>query len=371
MRVKTKQPIQKLVLVLGFLLLILLVPCRAQVTASYNNTACQKNYKNPVFEPDLADPTVVKASDGYFYAYGTENRWSSGVHRVIPIARSKDLINWVYVGDAFAKKPNWKQAGGIWAPCIVYRNNTYYLYYSFSTWGDSNPGIGLATSSCPTGPFTDQGKVFDSESVGVTNSIDPFFITVGEGRGQRRYLFWGSFRGIYGIEVADDMKTLIGEKFQIAGNAFEAVCIYPKNGKFYFFGSNGSCCEGKDSKYRVSVAVAGDIKGPYKRKDGVSILNDGTEGSLFLKGDANTGWVGPGHNGEIFTDESGRDFILYHAIDYSNPLLPNGATRRPLMLDQVHWDKDGWPYIENTTPGFSYKAAPHITTYTAEDKSHK
>ena len=35
-------------------------------------------YQNPTFEPDLADPTWIRSSDGWVYAYGTENAWEIG-----------------------------------------------------------------------------------------------------------------------------------------------------------------------------------------------------------------------------------------------------------------------------------------------------
>ncbi len=319
-------------------------------------------YQNPLFEPDLADPTAIRANDGWFYAYGTENTWSPGINRLIPIVRSKNMVKWEYVADAFITKPTWKSSGGgLWAPCIVFRNGKYYLYYSMSNWGDSNPGIGVGSADYPYGPFTDLGKVFDSSSIGVANSIDPFFMETGVGRNLKRYLFWGSFQGIYGIEMADDMKTTVGQKFKIAGNAFEAAYIYPKDGKFYFFGSVGSCCEGKDSKYHVTVAVADNIKGPYKTKTGAEVINNGQEGTPFLYGDQQSGWVGPGHNGEIFTDNDGREFIIYHAIAYSNPLLPNGATRRPLMMDEIFWN-DGWPSIPGGFPSSTQKRTPNFKT---------
>jgi arabinan endo-1,5-alpha-L-arabinosidase len=40
--------------------------------------------------------------------------------------------------------------------------------------------------------------------IGVQNSIDPFYI---EDDG-KKYLFWGSFRGIYAIELNDDGLSL-------------------------------------------------------------------------------------------------------------------------------------------------------------------
>lgn len=318
-------------------------------------------YKNPLFEPDLADPSFIKAADGWFYAYGTENTWSPGVHRITPIVRSKNLVDWEFVGDAFQMKPAWKSSGYIWAPQIIYHsgNAMYYLYYSFSAWGDPNPGIGLARSKYPYGPFEDLGKVLDTQSSGVKNSIDPFYISTGKGRHQKHYLFWGSFEGIWGVEMTNMKTPQLSEKFKIAGNAFEASYIYEYDGKYYLFLSSSSCCEGANTKYRISVAAADNIKGPYKTKDGRSILPDKVEGTPFLWGNKQKGWIGPGHNGEIIRDDNNRYFMLYHAVDLRNPLLPNGATRRPLMMDELIW-KDGWPSIAEGNPSNTLRIAPYF-----------
>src|SRR5690606_31048746 len=104
-------------------------------------------YRNPVFEPILADPTVVRdPRTGLFYAYGTEDNWGDGVgNRVVPIVSSENLTSWTLVGQAFSTKPNWKNSGNIWAPDVVYMDGKFVMYYSYSTWGDANPGVGVAT----------------------------------------------------------------------------------------------------------------------------------------------------------------------------------------------------------------------------------
>src|SRR3546814_407986 len=183
-----------------------------------NNGDSTLTFQNPVFNKDFPDPNLVKAPDGYFYAYSTQaNHGNGGL--VIPILRSKDLVNWEGMGAALEKKPDWKAKGGIWAPDAVYYKGLYRLYYSYSTWGDPNPGIGLAVSEKPEGPFRDLGKVFLSKEIGVENSIDAFFI---EDEGTP-YLFWGSFHGIYGVELNADGTRVRGEKFRIAGDAYEAT----------------------------------------------------------------------------------------------------------------------------------------------------
>ncbi|TMW71871.1 family 43 glycosylhydrolase [Alteribacter natronophilus] len=310
------------------------------------------DYQNPVFEPVIADPSVIRGEDGYFYAYGTEDNWGDGMgSRIVPIVRSDNLTDWEYVGEAFQSKPDWKDDGGIWAPDIVQFNDQYYLFYSQSTWGDPNPAIGVAVADDPAGPFDDQGKLFDSEEIGVPNSIDPQLFIKEDGT---PYLFWGSWYGIWGIEISDDGFDYVGEKFQIAGTDFEAPYIIERDNYFYFFGSKGSCCEGQFSEYRVAVGRAEAFDGPYLDQDG-NDLNE-SSGTVILSG--GEGFAGPGHNA-VVTDDAGQDWMLYHAIDRDNPWIGSGVTRRPLMLDRIIWE-DGWPVIEDGVPGEGPLEGPAI-----------
>ena len=100
-----------------------------------------------------------------------------------------------------------------------------------------------ATADSPQGPFTAHGKMFRSNEIGVQNSIDPSFLQY-EGR---NYLVWGSFRGIYVIELtADGLSIMPGaKKKRIAGTAFEAVYIHKPGDYYYMFASIGSCCQGE------------------------------------------------------------------------------------------------------------------------------
>src|SRR5690606_24592500 len=141
-----------------------------------NPKPIESRYINPVFAPILADPTVIRGADGLFYAYGTEDNWGDGKgNRIVPILQSHNLVNWTVVGNAFTSKPSWKSSGGIWAVDVVRVGNVYHMYYSYSTWDDPNPGIGLAVSNTPIGPFTDRGKLFLSSEVDVPNTIDPYY----------------------------------------------------------------------------------------------------------------------------------------------------------------------------------------------------
>ena len=88
-------------------------------------------YTNPVIDRSAPDPTVVRADDGTFYLYSTEDV------RNLPIYSSKNLINWTLEGTAFtdSSRPQWLPEGSIWAPCINRIGSQYVLYYSKSVWG--------------------------------------------------------------------------------------------------------------------------------------------------------------------------------------------------------------------------------------------
>ena len=303
----------------------------------------QEQYNNPVINESLPDPTVIKADDGYFYLYATENI------RNVPIYRSENLVDWRRVGTAFTDRtrPQMVPRGNIWAPDINLINGKYVMYYSKSTWGGEwECGIGVATADRPSGPFTDVGKLFISSEIGVQNSIDPFYIEEDDGS---KYLFWGSFRGIYGIQLSEDGLSIKpgAQKVQIAGTLTEGTYIYKHDGYYYLFGSAGTCCEGLNSTYRVMVARSENLMGPYVNKSGRPAL----ENNFMLVMQKSNKVVGPGHNSEIVQDDAGQYWMLYHGFDAADP---DGG--RKVYLDQILWDKDGWPIVRNRVPSITANA---------------
>lgn len=308
--------------------------------AGNEQIARKKTYRNPVVDYSLPDPSIMKAKDGYFYLYATEDI------RNLPIHRSKNLVDWEEVGTAFTQdtRPTFEKKGGLWAPDINYINGQYVLYYSMSVWGGEwTCGVGVATASKPEGPFADQGMLFRSNTIQVQNSIDQFYM---EDRG-KKYLFWGSFRGIYGIELADDGLSVKegAVKKQVAGTAYEGVYIH-KHGKYYYlFASTGSCCEGLKSTYKTVVGRSENLFGPYVNKTGEPMMENHHE--VIIHG--NESFAGTGHNSEIVQDKKKKDWILYHAVSKANP------TGRVLMLDQVSWIR-GWPEIATFSPSLEAEA---------------
>lgn len=313
----------------------------------------QGTFVNPVIEPVAADPSVVRDGDGDWYLFATQDRWDDGVEHYLPIFRSADLVDWAFVGDAFAFPPRWKSQGFLWAPDVHEHAGTWWMYYSYSTWGDVDPCIGLATAPHPAGPWTDSGEpVLCSSDVGVRNSIDPFVWVADDGA---RTLFWGSFNGIYAAPLAADGRSLTGEPVRVADERFEAAYVVRRDGRYYLFLSSGSCCEGVASTYLTWVGRSERLLGPYVDDLGRDLRYGGGNVVLFRNDD----WVGPGHNA-VATDDVGADWIVYHAIDPERPTLRSGATRRPTLIDPIEW-VDGWPQVNGGDgPSANERSAPSV-----------
>ena len=300
-----------------------------------------RGYTNPVIAKSTPDPTVIKAQDGSFYLYATEDI------RNAPIYKSDDLVNWTFQGTVFTNstRPTFEPNGGIWAPDINYIDGQYVMYYSMSVWGgEQTCGIGVATARNPFNNFRDRGKLFRSNEIGVQNSIDPCYI---EDDG-KHYLFWGSFRGIYCVELTSDGLGLKNPdnpgKIQVAGTAFEATYVHKRGDYYYLFASIGSCCEGLNSTYRLVVGRSQSILGPYVNKAGNSMMSNNYTPVV----NNSTRFKGTGHCSEIVQDDRGNDWILYHGWDAENE--KNGRT---VLLSQVKWDSNDWPYVDGGVPAIN------------------
>ncbi|MDR1517699.1 MAG: family 43 glycosylhydrolase [Dysgonamonadaceae bacterium] len=331
-----------------------------KITVSANNIETEvpvsivPSYKNPVLAKSLPDPSVIRAANGYFYLYATEDI------RNMPIHKSKDLVNWEYVGTCFteATRPKWEPGAGIWAADINYINGKYVLYYAYSVWGGEwTCGIGVATSVKPEGPFvhagpyvgtSNEGMLFRSNGIGIQNSIDPCYVE----DGNKSYLVWGSHQGIYCVELTADglavksgaIPVLIAGKPN--GEGFEGSQIHKRGNYYYLFASWGTCCNGANSTYKTVVGRATSLFGPYFTKSGGSMSNN--QYDVVIQG--NSTFVGVGHSSRLVTDDEGSEYVLYHGYRKSDP----GAGRL-LFLDKIVWNND-FPTVAYNTPSTQAKA---------------
>jgi arabinan endo-1,5-alpha-L-arabinosidase len=266
--------------------------------------------------------------------------------------RSYDLVHWTYIGDAFQQTPTWvgNATGQFWAPAVKFLNGKYYLYFVAPNTPGGGAAIGVATSTSPAGPWTDSGKpVVAPEAAfccpGSKRAvIDPDVIADDNGQ---LYISYGSFFG--GISVrklsSDGLtsdpasETLIG-----IDNFGEGANFWKHDGWYYLFFSTSSCCDGPLSGYNVLVGRAKSPMGPFVDRNGVPLTNFAPGGTFAMAANGNR-WVGPGGN-VIFQDDSGQDYMLYHAVDQQAPYFDGfpGTTRRPALMDPVDWI-DGWPVV--------------------------
>ncbi len=292
-------------------------------------------YYNPVARYRIGDPTIIRAEDGNFYL--SCSGWT-------PIFKSSDLVDWQFLCPAFTESgcPSFVEGANVWAPDISYINGKYVIHYCMSLWGGiQSCGVGVAVSDKVEGPYTDLGKLFISSEIGAQNSIDQFFFEDDDGS---KWLFWGSYRGIYVIQLSDDGLSLRegAVKQRVSGYLTEGTCIYKRDGYYYMIGSTGTCCVGVKSTYHLMVARSKNLLGPYVDKDGLPALTDHM--SMLLHG--NDVVKGTGHCSEVFEDDAGQTWLMYHGYEADKPEVKS----RVLYMDQILWDSEGWPYIVGDEP---------------------
>ena len=79
-----------------------------------------RTYVNPVIGTEFADPAVLHAPDGWFYAYATQGSRAAGTLN-IQAARSMDLVRWQPLGDTLPEKPRWSRTKQkFWAPHVLH-----------------------------------------------------------------------------------------------------------------------------------------------------------------------------------------------------------------------------------------------------------
>ena len=331
-------------------------PVRAQV----------QHYVNPVFDTDFPDPTVIRAADGWYYAYATQTIVAGQMHN-IQAARSRDLVRWERLPDALPVKPSWaNQTQKFWAPHVSQAGSTYYMYYS----ADPNTLTGLclavATARAPAGPFTDVGRPLRCGESFV--NIDP--MAFDDPITGKRLLYWGSgFQPIRVQELAPDrvsfargsrpVELVAPIKDEDPANyqrLIEGAWVVYRNGFYYLFYSGDNCC-GERAHYAVQVARSRRATGPFQ----TLAQTTGRKSSTILE--RNARWLAPGHN-SVVRDTAGQDWMFYHAIDEQNRYLPKDASiggdrdvRRVMLMDRIMY-RGGWPRIAGDTPATALRPAP-------------
>ncbi|MCG5218520.1 family 43 glycosylhydrolase [Streptosporangium sp. KLBMP 9127] len=332
-----------------------IVLCLLTATGAY---AADDGYTNPIskgFADTFADPVILRGQDGLWYAYGTSDplREGTGEFHRIPIAKSADLADWTYVGDALTPDalPSYAAQGSMfWAPDVRYLDGEYVMYFTVTDTTTSakkgDYGIGAATAPTPAGPWTPSDRlVVEPRAAGDSfwNTIDPAQLTDVDGK---KYLYFGGyFGGLWVTELSADGLRATGEPTRVAiDNKFEGSHVIRRDGYYYLFASSANCCAGPTTGYAVFAGRSTSPRGPFTDADGLRLDVSRAGGTPVIAPNGNK-WIGTGHNG-LLTDLSGQDWLVYHAIDRADPFLdePYGVNERPMLIDRLDWI-DGWPTV--------------------------
>lgn len=279
-------------------------------------------YTNPILHADYSDPDVIRVGEDYYMTSSSFNCVPG-----LPILHSKDLVNWEIINYALPKlipeevfnRP--QHGNGVWAPCIRYQNDEFYIYYP-----DPDFGIYMVKTKDPRGIWSH--PVLVKEGKGL---IDPSPLWDSDGKVYLIYAFAGSRAGIKSLLVictmnSDGSKANSDEVLIIDGHrdepTIEGPKIYKFNDFYYIFAPAGGVSTGWQTVLRSK-----NIYGPYEKK---KVMEQG-------RTDIN----GP-HQGAWVRTQTGEDWFIH--------FQDKGAYGRVVHLQPMKWI-DNWPVIGKDEDG--------------------
>ncbi|MBN1974492.1 MAG: carbohydrate-binding protein [Sedimentisphaerales bacterium] len=283
-----------------------------------------------------ADPTAIEW-DGRLYVYCSndqENTENSGyIMDSIVCFSTDDLKNWTDHGIVFdADDVSW--IGTAWAPCIVQNHNKLYLYF-----GDPYWGIGVVTSTSPTGPFTapKNGLVVKRSTLsGGTSGADSTWLfdpgVLVDDNGQP-YLFFGgggSNQARY-VLLDTNMYDAISSAYPINfPDFFEASHMHKYNGIYYY-----SYADNYDNNYNNPAPTPGSQI--------AYMTSSNPTGPFVYQGIA----LGPppdnygNNNHHTFFTFLGQWYCVYHNRYQAGIDGVSTTEHRNICLDRMEYNPDG------------------------------
>ncbi len=301
--------------------------CLLSASLYFGTPSFGANYSNPVLAGDYPDPSVIRVG-GEYWATATTSEWAP----LFPLLRSTDLVNWEHAGNVFERRPDWA-VGNFWAPEIFEHRGKFFVYYVGRKKGGPL-SLAVATADKPLGPWKDHGPLIGQDAgsidaVPIVNTNGDLYLMWKEDGNSRKQPtpLWIQKLSDDGTKLVGEMKAILRNDTDWERNLVEGPYMKRHGTNWYLFYSGAGCC-GHDCSYALGVARAPDLLGPWEKCPKNPLLA-GTDQ-----------WKCPGH-GSIVTDQSGRDWLLYHAYDARTFTYVG----RQGLLDLVTWGADGWPEI--------------------------
>jgi beta-xylosidase len=283
----------------------------AQTTNSLSKVWVADNgdgtYTNPVLYADYSDPDAVRVGDDYYMTASSFNCVPG-----LPILHSRDLVNWKLIGHALEKQvpldvfDKVQHGGGVWAPCIRYHKNEFYIYYP-----DPDFGIYMVKATNPAGPWSEPLLVYGGKGL-----IDPSPLWDDDGKAYLVYALAGSRAGVKSIILVNRMNPegtkLIGNSVMVFDGhkdhpTVEGPKFYKRNGYYYIFAPAGGVATGWQLVLRSK-----NIFGPYETKTVMA------QGQTDINGPHQGAWVDTKTGEHWFLNF--QDLFAYGRVVHLNPM---------------------------------------------------
>ncbi|SDT36057.1 Beta-xylosidase [Mucilaginibacter mallensis] len=279
-------------------------------------------YKNPVLNADYSDPDAIRVGDDYYLVSSSFNCMPG-----LPVLHSKDLVNWAVINYALKKQEpatlyDIPQHGkGVWAPCIRYHNNEFYIYYP-----DPDYGIYMIKTKDVAGEWSKPILVLPGKGI-----IDPAPFWDDNGKAYLA-VAWAASRAfvnslitlftmnIEGTKVTDEGRNVYDG--HDANPTIEGPKLYKRNGYYYIFSPAGGVSAGWQLALRSK-----EIYGPYEAR----VVMD--QGKTNINGPHQGAWV---------ETQTGESWFLH--------FQDKGPYGRVVHLEPMKW-VNNWPVIGNDPDG--------------------
>jgi hypothetical protein len=296
-------------------------------------TALTPNYTtspagNPFIPGWYADPNAnFFPSTGQYWVYPTSSLpYDQQIY--LDAFSSPDLINWTRHPSILTTTSVSWATRAVWAPCVVARNDKYYLYFGANDIQEGETtvgGIGVAVADSPAGPFVDAlGKPLIGDYHYGAQPIDQDVFIDDDGQG---YIYYGGHSHAVMAKLNDDMISLgnfsDGETYrEITPPGYvEGPVVFKRKGRYYMMWSEGGW-GGPD--YAVAYGMADSPLGPFERR------------AKVLSQDSAVA-TGSGHNGVVNVPGTDIWYIVYHR----RPLGETDQNHRVVCYDRMYFDAEG------------------------------
>ena len=325
-----------------------------------------ETFSNPVFAHDWPDPTIWQGDDSLYYTFSTAGtNYAKGLGKFL---WSEDMVTWDTIPDYVWTSQTLSQlkqyGSSLWAPQVTRIGGRWLMYLTCYGTSSADPSIVVLTLDSETfptseglhGPWSLDGVITSSKENHIIDTIDPF-VTEDTITG-RVWMFFGSTGRNYRVELAADGLSLSDSASftHVAGlslvedtkrnKVFEGAYLYYHDGYWYYFVSSGMY---SNYTYSLKVGRSPSLDGTFVSKSG-DLMTEGHATTRLSTNSDDKDFFGPGHCGEIFEDNDGHTYMYYHCHVKDVPITVAGYIPRALMLQQIYWDDEGWPYFKGGKP---------------------